>query len=133
MEGISFAEAGELGDIIQVNDAWCPKCGRVRPEMLAFPFTADRDIFKAYQPNCPVCGAALRLDAETAEAALNQHMEIFTDELGSRPTIVVRPIKPGNWHAGITSQQPDRPSGAAPQPSELSPLDVYLRERANQS
>lgn len=114
MAGLTFAEVLELGDIVVVRDAWCPEHGRSRPEALAFPFTADRAVFKATEPSCPICGEALRLDAETAEEPLAQHLETWSDELGDRISIRLRPLVPGSWHLGVTSLQPDRPSGLAP-------------------
>lgn len=110
----TFAGALEFGPLVRVNDAWCPNCGRARPEALAFPFTADPDVFRAFQPNCPICGAGLKVDVEPADDPLGQHMVIHTDDQGTRVAVDVKPDAAGTYQLGVTPGQPDRPSGAAP-------------------
>lgn len=121
----TFIGVLEFGDVIRVDDAWCPNCGRVRPEGLRFPFTADADVFRAMQPDCPVCGARLELDAEGVDGkgVCDQHVVIHTDDRGSRIAVDVRPIN-GSYYLGVTPATPDFPSGMAPgRPLELPPWD----------
>ena len=110
-----FETAQALGPIIKIRDAWCPTHGRVRPEMIAYPFTITRECLAFYRPYCPMrgCEYDIVLDAEPTQVTSTQHLELWTDELGTRPTIVIRPIRPGEWLVGVTPHQPDRPSGLA--------------------
>lgn len=139
--GLDFEQAAALGEMILVKDAWCPTHGRSRPEMLAFPFTLDREALRFCVPFCPAqgCEESIVLDAEATDTRCAQHIALhqqepggWTDKDGYRPVYKVRPLAPGEWHVGVTSRQRDRPSGLAPKPDDLGVIDAYLRDHTQQ-
>lgn len=83
-------EAASLGDgMLEIRDARCPVHGRVRPEMLAFPFSIDANVLVLFQQRCGGrgCEEDIVVDAVVTHEHLSQHCYRIVDESGPRMAI----------------------------------------------
>lgn len=91
--GLSLGEVLALGDLIQVDYAWCPEHGRVTPEILEFPFTITSEALEFVGVLCAGrgCEGEVYLHARAAVETRTQHVLLIEDEYGKRPAIDVKP------------------------------------------
>lgn len=93
VERLTFEAAAELAELLEVRDAACPVHGRVRPELMTFPFTVDAEVLRRFPSPCGAraCEEEIELDVVPAlEVNPDRHLEAWLDELGPRPVIRTR-------------------------------------------
>lgn len=109
------------GLILEVRDAWCPRHGRVRPELASFPFTMDADVLERLTPICGAAGCedSIELDAVEVAAPAARHYYVHVDgpdgHLPGFPRLALHltPDESGRLATGRMAIG-DAPSGAAP-------------------
>ena len=118
--------AQALSAFVEVRDAWCPRHGRVRPELFTFPFTCDPAVLLEAPPQCGArgCEEGIEVDAGVADVPGSTHMVIHVDGPGGhlpevrRVAFDLRPQPDGRMATGRAVVQ-DRPSGVAPRGTDI--------------
>lgn len=67
--------------LLLVRDSWCPKHGRVRPEMASYPFTMDSAVLERIPPICGAAGCeeSIAFDSVETEKQLPRHYYVHID------------------------------------------------------